>query len=90
MGSGSLPSTNSAIGLAAALAPVKQVNVNDLLSAVELQDMTYDLHIEQSVIEIMTAETSLAKAQSRRPFMFVDLTGRDILPMWLSPQSVGG
>ena len=79
-GSGALPSVSSAIGLASALAPPKHINVNDLLTAVNLQDIGFVLHIDQGTIDKMAAETAIAKNQKRKPSLFGDLTGKDILP----------
>ena len=88
--SSAMPSANSALGLAAALAPAKHIDVNDLLKDAGLDELSFDLHIDQSVINKLGAETALAKAQGRKPFLYMDLTNKDILPLWLHPEAVGG
>ena len=77
------------MNLAAAISPPKMVNVNELLTKAKLQDVSYERHLEQTLIEKMAAETVTATAQGRKAFLHVDLTSREVLPLWLSPEAVG-
>ena len=88
--SAALPSASSALGLAAALAPAKHIDVNELLKDAGLDDLSFDLHIDQSIINKLGAESALAKSQGRKPFLYMGLTNKDILPLWLHPEAVGG
>ena len=38
----------------------------------------------------MNQESVEAKAAGRKAFLFVDLTAKEVLPVWLTPESVGG
>lgn len=86
----SAPSASSALAMAGLLAPVKTVDTVALLASANLSDLPFCLRIEQSLVDKMSAESEQAKRTGRSPFLFVDLAGREVLPLWITPEQVGG
>ena len=89
-GAPSVPALSSALSVASLLAPPKTVDVNAMLKSVGLEKLGYNLQLDQAMADKLANETELAKKLGRRPFTYVDLTGRETLPLWLAPESVGG
>ena len=84
------PSASSALAMAQILAPPKVVDTVALLRGAHLDDLPFALQIDQPMIERMSAETDSAKRSGRKPFLFVELASKEILPLWVTPESVGG
>ena len=84
------PSTGSAISVAHMLAPLKAVDTVKLLADNGMTDLPFTLRIEQPLIEKMMAESEGAKKAGRYPFLYVDLTCREALPLWITPEQIGG
>jgi len=86
----SAPNLGSAMGLATALAPPKRVNTVAELEKACVKDMPFALMLDQSLVERMSAETDAARAASRPAFLYVELASKEVLPLWIAPESVGG
>ena len=89
-GSGAPPNLGSALHIANALAPLKTANTVELLKKIGLEDLPYAQQIDQTVVDRMWTESEAAKRESRQAFLFVDLTGKEVLPLWVPPEYVGG
>ena len=81
----------SASALAAALQS-KEVDVPALLKQATPNLGTWPFHLlpETALFQVLQAHTDAAKAASRTPFLYVDLTAKEVLPLWLAPDQVGG
>ena len=79
-------STASALALAGGSPqqPRVEVDVYSLLKAVNLDKLPTDAIPELAVFEDMARETK-ALAGGKKTFTFVDLTHRDLAPLWLTP-----
>ena len=86
----SQPSLGSALSVATMLAPPKAVDVNALLKGVQLEKLPFSLQLDQGMVDRMASETETAKRLGRKPFTFVELTGKETLPLWLAPETAGG
>ena len=53
-------------------------------------DMSFHMKVELSVWRLFDAETLSAKKDGRQPFLYVDLTSRHFLPIWLPGDAIGG
>ena len=84
-----LGSNCSAATLAAALAAPAPA-INDLLKAKKMDDVPFHLIPDAAVFRVLTAEVAEAKKANRVAYVYVDLTGRSILPLWLPEEAVGG
>eukprot|EP00435_Cladocopium_sp_Y103_P029101 s731_g7.t1 len=80
----------SALSLAKMIAPGKTADVAGLLTKAGLKNVTFGLQAEQSLWNSMQQHTDECKASGKVPFLFVDLTGKETLPMWLTPDLIGG
>ena len=89
-GSAAAPSASSALALAGMIAPLKAADTSSILTTAGLADLPFSMRIEQSLVDKMAAETEQAKRQGRSPFLYVELASRDVLPLWITPESVGG
>ena len=76
--------------LASALAPSKVPDVADLLQQCGLSKLGFHVQADQSLYTTLQVASEEAKAQSRVPFTYVDLTSKEVLPLWLPADSVGG
>ena len=83
---------SSALALAGGIAPRQQeeVDVADLLAKADLAGLPSEGIAELSLYKELVTATKEAKAVGKTPFTYVDLTHRDLLPMWLVPEAVGG
>ena len=80
----------SAKSLASALAPAKAPDVADMLQKCGLSKLGFHVQADQSLYIALQLASEEAKAQSRTPFTYVDLTSKEVLPLWLPADSVGG
>eukprot|EP00438_Fugacium_kawagutii_P030829 Skav224363 [mRNA] locus=scaffold5095:66265:73933:+ [translate_table: standard] len=80
----------SAKALASALAPPKMPDVSDLLQKAGLSKLGFHVQADQSLYNTLQLASEEAKAQSRVAFSYVDLTTKEVLPLWLPADSVGG
>ena len=80
-GSGAPPNLGSALHIANALAPLKTANTLELLKKIGLGDLPYAQQIDQSVVDRMWTESEAAKRETRQAFLFIDLTGKEVLPL---------
>ena len=80
----------SAQSLAAILAPTKTADVSSLLDKASMKTLSFGLQAEQSLWSSMLAHTEQCKAAGKTPFLFVDPTSKESLPMWLTPDQIGG
>eukprot|EP00971_Amphidinium_carterae_P059254 1171678-Amphidinium_carterae.1 len=69
---------------------VKQVNVNEKLVSAYLHGVPFHLLPDQSVWQQLDTENQAAKTAGRVAFSFVDLTAKEVLPLWVPPDAVGG
>ena len=86
---GNVPSV-SAQGLAKILAPGKTADVAQLLKKVSLEGLSFGLQAEQLLWNSMQQHVEESKLAGRVPFLFVDLTSKETLPLWLTPDVIGG
>jgi len=89
-GSAAAPSTNSALALASMIAPLKTADTSSILSTAGMSDLPFAMRIEQGLVDKMSAETEQARRQGRTRFLYVELASREVLPLWITPESVGG
>ena len=68
----------------------KQIDVPGLLKKAHLEKLSYGMQVEMSVWKLFDAESQAAVRESRDPFLYVDLTSRHFLPVWLPSDSIGG
>ena len=88
--SGDVAATASAATLAQLINPTKQADVAGLLSKSGISGIPYTLQAEPALWNQMHAHSEEARAAKRTPFLFVDLTAKESLPMWLTPDMIGG
>ena len=80
----------SAHGLARLLAPGKTADVASLLKKAGMEGLSFGLQAEQVLWNSMQQHTEECKVATRTPFLFIDLTSKEMLPMWLTPDVIGG
>ena len=81
----------SALSLAKMIAPGKTADVAGLLTKAGLKNVAFGLQAEQSLWNSMfPVRFSFPSAAGKVPFLFVDLTGKETLPMLLTPDLIGG
>ena len=85
----SMPTT-SAQSLAKLLVPTKTADVAALLQKASLDNLSFGLQAEQALWNSMQQHAENSKSSSRTPFLYVDLTAKETLPMWLTPDLIGG
>ena len=89
--SGSTPGAPaSAQSLARILAPGKLADVANLLKDAGLKGISFSLQAEQNLWNHMQQHSEDCKITGKTPFLFVDLTSKETLPMWLTPDHIGG
>ncbi|CAK0804488.1 unnamed protein product [Prorocentrum cordatum] len=86
------PPGGSALALASQWQPpaAPTVDVRDLLTKAKLEKLPFHMQPEQAVFESLNKDTMAARAQERKPFAYVDLTSKEVLPLWLPIESIGG
>ena len=80
----------SAHSLAKMLAPGKTADVAHLLSKAGLKNTAFGLQAEQLLWNNMQQHTDECKQAGKVAFLFVDLTCKEALPMWLTPDLIRG
>jgi len=66
-----------------------QPDVGTLLTASAQASLAPHMLVEQAVWLVMRTEVCAARRAERTPFLYVDLTAQEVLPMWLPPEAVG-
>lgn len=61
-----------------------------LLSKAEMKNLGFGLQSEQALWNNMQQHADECKLAVRIPFLFVDMTSKETLPMWLTPDLIGG
>ena len=83
--------SGSANALALTMAPLKSVDTKAKMDAAGLQKLPYELQAEQALWEKLASENEAARLRTNKQgFCFVDLTSKEILPLWMAPEEVGG
>ena len=72
------------------MAHTTDLNETDLMSAVGFLTLPFQLRPDPLVWRILHAENVAALARGRKPFSYVDLTAKELLPLWLAPDTIGG
>jgi len=82
----------SAMALAQVLSGAKQADVQALLRGAGLDDLPHHIQAEQSLWQVLWSATEAGRASQppATPFVYVDLTSRACLPIWLLPEAIGG
>ena len=80
----------SALTLAKLLKGTTEVDQNKLLTSAGCQDLPFAFRCDTPVWRIMQAETDDAGASGRIAFAYIDLTAKEILPMWMPQDTIGG
>ena len=89
-GSGAAVAGASAQSLAKLLAPTKAVDVSALLDKASLKGLCFGLQAEQTLWNTMQSHSDECRSAGKKAFLFIDLTGKECLPMWLTPDQIGG
>ena len=56
-----------------------------------MDKLPFDQQAEQPLWEKLAVENEAARVRTnRQAFSFIDLTSRDVLPLWMAPEDVGG
>ena len=66
------------------------LNETDLMSAAGFLTLPFQLRPDPLVWRVLHAENVAALARGRKPFSYVDLTAKELLPLWLAPDTIGG
>ena len=69
---------------------MRTADTSKLLREAGLAKLPFIAQLDQSLIDKMHNETVEAKSAGRKPFYFVDLAGKEVIPVWLTPEAVGG
>ena len=80
----------SALAMARALqgGQVKEVDVNDLLAKAGLKDLPFHSTPDTAVWQILDSATKAAAPG--KTFSYIELTSKEVLPLWLPADAVGG
>ena len=85
--------SESALAVARSLTNgVRSIDVLSKLSSSSLAGLPFHLQVDAAVWHLLDSETTAAAACNppRKPFAYIDLTSKDVLPMWIAPDAVGG
>ena len=83
--------STSALALAASMAaPSKATDTKALLSKAGLSALPFDYQAEPKVWDLLSMENELAVTRGNKAFTYVELTSKEMLPIWMSPEDVGG
>ena len=80
---------------AATLAKLISAGTGEVDIAKELQDahmskLPYHMQCERLVWKILDAENKAAESANRQAYAYVDLTAKEVLPLWLPQDAIGG
>ena len=74
----------------AAMKEGKMIEPLELLKARNFGPLAFTHVVPKSVFTLMMADTEEANREGRQFFFFIDFLSKEMLPVWLSPESVGG
>lgn len=81
----------SAAAVAAALSSASvEVDVHAQLVKAGCPSLPYQLQPDLPVWQAVAAESEAAKKANRVAFAYIDLTAKEVLPLWMAPDTVGG
>ena len=67
-----------------------QATPRDLLKVKNLDGLAHGLVPDVALFNLLSSEKKVAQIASRAAFLYVDLTAKEVLPTWLTAESVGG
>jgi hypothetical protein len=71
-------------------AGAEEIDVAKNLKDANMSTLPYHLQCDKAVWKILDAENKAAKAAGRKAFAYVDLTAKEVLPIWLPQDAIGG
>ena len=81
----------SAAAVAAAIAVKGDLpDIQGLLKTASCEGLPYELQAENQLWAALAADTAAAQKTNRTAFTYVDLTAKQVLPVWLPADAVGG
>ena len=51
-----------------------------------MEKLLFVAQLEQSLVDKMHSETIEAMTSNRKPFLFVELSSKEVIPVWLTPE----
>ena len=66
------------------------VNITKMLKDTHIPTIPQDALVPSGIFQLLEKERELAVKDNRVPFTYVDLTLKEVLPTWMSPNAVGG
>ena len=66
------------------------VDVADVHAKASLSDLPFHMQADKIIYKVMAAENTAAKTAGRTAFSYVDLTCKELLPLWLPSDMIGG
>ena len=85
-----LGSEVSALEIAEQLGASAPVDVSQLLAASKLDKVPQVGLVSASVFQLLHTTKAQADKNKKVPFVFVDITARDVIPEWITPEAIGG
>ena len=68
----------------------EEIDVAKCLGEVSMSKLPYHLQCDKSNWKILDAENKAAQKAERTAFAYVDLTAKEVLPIWLPADAIGG
>ena len=86
------PEAFAGVAAWAITAGLETVDVESKMKTVALHSLPVYLRVQLALYQLMEADNNAVKECSpqRTAFTFVDLTHKDLLPLWMSSEAVGG
>ena len=69
---------------------VDEVDVAKQLNDANISKLPYHMQCERMVCKNLEAENKAATKEGRKAFAYVDLTAKEVLPLWLPQNTIGG
>ena len=68
------------------------VDLNDMLEKAAVKDIPYHLGPQLALFQLLAAANKSAQeaVPVRKAYTYVDLTHKDVLPLWMGSEAVGG
>ena len=68
------------------------VDLNDMLEKAAVKDLPYHLRPQPALFQLLAAANKSAQeaVPVRKAYTYVDLTQKDVLPLWMGSEAVGG
>ena len=68
------------------------VDLNDMLEKAAVKDLPYHLRPQPALFQLLSAANKSAQeaVPVRKAYTYVDLTHKDVLPLWMGSEAVGG